>query len=234
MVTLVDTLRGLLINQFPSMKQIHDRVKRQLETEDQTGFIVFPFPSLGTSFKIKFDDPTDYSKGGKAYIDIEDLHSHISTVHSNMVKLHIKFENQHRLFTAEVDYQLEHLDGTGIEAGTLRIIMEDRGDKVHYNIKTEAQPFTGIPIIPTKVSNVDLDIALNIKSEDVGWFSTRFVGSIQVNSTNVGSVTFTMDGTFNVTMKAIIFHLYIDVDIDTKHPSTKYNGLIKTEFLDSP
>merc|ERR1719348_935085 len=111
MVTMVDTLQDFLIDQFPSMKLFHDRVKRQLETEDQTDFIVFPFPSLGTSFKIKFDDPTDYSKGGEAYIDIEDLHSHISTVHSNMVKLYVKFENQHRLFTAEVDYQLEHLDG---------------------------------------------------------------------------------------------------------------------------
>ena len=101
--------------------------------------------------------------GGEAYIDIEDLHSHISTVHSNIVKLHIKFENQHRLFTAEVDYQLEHLDGTGIEAGTLRIIMEDRGDKVHYNIKTETEPFTGILIIPAKVSKMELDFALNIE-----------------------------------------------------------------------
>jgi len=233
-ITIMDTLQDFLTNQFPSMKLIHDRVKRQLETEDETGFIVFPFPSLGTSFKIKFDDPTDYSKGGEAFIDIEDLHSHISTVHSNMVKIHIKFDNQRSLFTAEVDYQLEHMDGTGIEAGSLRIIMEDRGDKVHYNIKTETQPFTGIPIIPAKVSNVELDFALNINSERRGWFAETHVGSIQANSTNEGVITSTMEGTFNVTMAFFIIPIDMDIKIDVDHLGIKYNGLVKTNFFDGP
>merc|ERR1711962_532166 len=81
-------------------------------------------------------------KGGEAYFHIDDLQSHIPTAHSKMVKLHVKFDGgastTDGLFSAEVDYHLEHKDGDGIEEGSLTIVREMRGGKWHTNIKTEA------------------------------------------------------------------------------------------------
>merc|ERR1712002_1047714 len=91
----------------------------------------------------------------------DDLQSHIPTAHSKMVKLHVKFDGGANatdgLFNAELDYHLEHKDGSGIEEGSLTIVREMRGGKWHTNIKTEAHPFSGTPILPTQITNMQLD-----------------------------------------------------------------------------
>merc|ERR1712177_200396 len=48
-------------------------------------------------------------------------------------------------------------DGDGIEEGSLTIVREMRGGKWHTNIKTEAHPFSGTPILPTQITNMQLD-----------------------------------------------------------------------------
>jgi len=230
LVTIVDTLQDFLTDQFPSMKQFNDRVKRHSETEDQTGFIVFPFPVLGATFKIKLEDPSDYRKGGEAYLHIDDLQSHISVAHSKMVKLHIKFDSEASLVNVEVNYQLEHKDGSGIEAGSLIITMEDRGDKLyHTNIKTETRPFTGIPVIPSKVSNMELNIALKIETEIIRWFSTEYIGNIQANLTNEGA-TSTMEASYDIGILFFIIPLPIEININADHAGTKYSGILENNM----
>merc|ERR1712177_114013 len=49
-------------------------------------------------------------------------------------------------------------DGDGIEEGSLTIVREMRGGKWHTNIKTEAHPFSGTPILPTQITNMQLDL----------------------------------------------------------------------------
>merc|ERR1712002_734270 len=128
---------------------------------DHTGFEEFPIPFLGAAVGVKYTDPSDHMKGGEAYFHIDDLQSHIPTTHSKMVKLHVKFDggasSTDGLFNAELDYHLEHKDGNGIEEGSLTIFRELRGGKWHTNIKTEAHPFSGTPILPTRITNMQLD-----------------------------------------------------------------------------
>merc|ERR1712179_206668 len=159
--TIMDTLQAFVANPSPYMEAFNLRAKRHAETEDHTGFQQFPIPFLGTEVGVKFRDPSDHLKGGEAYLHIDDLQSLIPAAHSKMVKIHVKFDGgastADGLFNFEVDYHLEHKDGDGIEAGSLTVVREQRGGKWHTNIKTEAHPFSGVPILPTKISNLQLD-----------------------------------------------------------------------------
>merc|ERR1711890_220917 len=142
-----------MANPSSYMESFGIRAKRHAETEDHTGFEEYPIPFLGAEVGVKYKDPSDHMKGGEAFLHIDDLQSHIPTAHSKMVKLHVKFDGgastSDGLFTAELDYHLEHKDGDGIEEGSLTIVREMRGGKWHTNIKTEAHPFSGVPILPT-------------------------------------------------------------------------------------
>jgi len=156
--TIMDTLQDLVANPSPYMKSFGIRSKR--ETQDLTGFEDFPIPFLGAAVGVKYKDPSDHMKGGEAYFHIDDLQSHIPTAHSKMVKLHVKFDGgasaTDGLFNAELDYHLEHKDGSGIEEGSLTIVREMRGGMWHTNIKTEAHPSSGTPILPTRITNMQL------------------------------------------------------------------------------
>merc|ERR1712177_56922 len=159
--TIMDTLQDMVANPSTYMESFGIRSKRHAEVEDHTGFEEFPIPFLGAAVGVKYKDPSDHMKGGEAYFHIDDLQSHIPTAHSKMVKLHVKFDGgastTDGLFSAEVDYHLEHKDGDGIEEGSLTIVREMRGGKWHTNIKTEAHPFSGTPILPTQITNMQLD-----------------------------------------------------------------------------
>merc|ERR1711962_1036267 len=119
--TIMDTLQDLVANPSPYMESFGIRSKR--EVQDHTGFEEFPIPFLGAEVGVKYKDPSDHMKGGEAYFHIDDLQSHIPTAHSKMVKLHVKFDGgastTDGLFSTEVDYHLEHKDGSGIEEGSL-------------------------------------------------------------------------------------------------------------------
>ena len=154
----MDTLQDLVANPSPYMESFGIRSKRHAEVEDHTGFEEFPIPFLGAAVGVKYKDPSDHMKGGEAYFHIDDLQSHIPTAHSKMVKLHVKFDGgasaEDGLFNAQLDYHLEHKDGDGIEEGSLTIVREMRGGKWHTNIKTEAHPFSGTPILPIQITNM--------------------------------------------------------------------------------
>merc|ERR1712002_776729 len=158
----------MVANPSPYMESFGIRSKRHAEVEDHTGFEEFPIPFLGAAVGVKYKDPSDHMKGGEAYFHIDDLQSHIPTAHSKMVKLHVKFDGgaatTDGLFTAEVDYHLEHKDGDGVEEGSLKVVREMKGGKWHTNIKTEAKPFSGVPIIPTRISNLELNLESDRKT----------------------------------------------------------------------
>merc|ERR1712179_76077 len=235
--TIMDTFQDFVANPSPYMEAFGVRAKRHAETEDHTGFKEFPIPFLGAEVGVKYKDNSDHLKGGEAYLHIDDLQSHIPEAHSKMVKIHVKFDGgastADGLFNFEVDYHLEHKDGDGIEEGSLTIVREQRGGKWHTNIKTEAHPFSGVTIIPTRISNMQLDIesdrltTLSAKyfngpmDRDLTINIVRVPGkSIKAIITNKG-VTSTIEGILTKPSAN-----EIDVKIDADIRGTKYTGVI--------
>jgi len=160
--TIINTVQEFVGNPDIYMETLGVRAKRQV---DHSGFKKFPFTFIGTEVGVKYNDPSDRSKGGEAYIHIDDLKSLIPKAHSKHVKLHVKFDggssSRDGLFTGELDYSLEHSDGTGTEGGKMEIIRDKIGNEYHTKVKSEtkAKAYTGEPIIPARFSNLDFEIS---------------------------------------------------------------------------
>jgi hypothetical protein len=172
METIMDTFQDFVANPDPYMEAMGVRAKR--DTENHVGFREFPIPFIGAEVGVKYKDQNNRRKGGEAFLHVDDLKSLIPAAHSREVKLHVKFdggaEDTDGLFTAEIDYHLEHADGDGVEEGSLTLVREMRGGKWHTNLKTETKPFSGEPILPEKISNMQLDI----ESDRVTSFNAKY------------------------------------------------------------
>ena len=162
MEELMDKFQEFVANPDPYMEAFGIRAKRHTEIENHAGFKEFPIPFIGAEFGVKYVDPAERLKGGEAFFHVDDLQSLIPKAHSKKVKLHVKFNGgastTDGLFTAEVDYHLEHKDGHGTEEGSMKVVRQMKGGKWHTNVKTEAHPFSGAPIISQRINNMELDI----------------------------------------------------------------------------
>merc|ERR1719174_2908631 len=184
-------------------------------------------------------DPSNRDKGGEAYVDIKDLASLVPRAKSRAVQIHAKFDggasSRDGLFTMEVDYHFDHKDGSGTEEGSMKIVREKRGGMWHTDIKTEAHPFSGRPIIPTRINNMEFEIesdrATKLKGKyvnpnmrrDITWDIVRQPGkNIKAVITRDG-VTSTIEGTLNKSGQ--------DMDIIVKADirGVKYDGKISVK-----
>jgi len=94
------------------------RVKRDASYDKE-----FTLGALGLGFGLKYTDPANKMKGGKAYAKFP-LKKLISKAHSEMVDLQMSFDGGDAvdgLFTMSVDYTLTHSDGDGKESGTFTV-----------------------------------------------------------------------------------------------------------------
>merc|ERR1712212_1137864 len=162
MDTVMDLVQEFIANPDPYMEAFGVRAKRHVEDLNRSGFKQFPIPFIGAEVGIKYKDPSNRDKGGEASLEILDLASLVPRARSRKVQLHAKFDggasNSDGLFTMEVDYHFGHKDGSGTEEGSIKVVREKRGGMWHTDIKTEAHPFSGRPIIPTRINNMEFEV----------------------------------------------------------------------------
>jgi hypothetical protein len=252
MDTVMDLVQEFIANPDPYMEAFGVRAKRHVEDLNRAGFKQFPIPFIGAEVGIKYKDPSNRDKGGEAYLDIKDLASLVPRAKSRAVQIHAKFDggasSRDGLFTMEVDYHFDHKDGSGTEEGSMKIVREKRGGMWHTDIKTEAHPFSGRPIIPTRINNMEFEIesdrATKLKGKyvnpnmrrDITWDIVRQPGkNIKAVITRDG-VTSTIEGTLNksgqdmdIIVKADIRGVKYDGKISVKSAAdkTKVDVLIK-------
>merc|ERR1712130_918668 len=139
-------------------------------------------------------------------------------------------------------------DGSGTEEGSMKIVREKRGGMWHTDIKTEAHPFSGTPIIPTRINNMEFEIesgrATKLKGKymnpnmgrDITWDIVRQPGKNIKAVITRGGVTSTIEGTLNksgqdmeVVVKADIRGVKYDGKVSVKSAAdkTKVDVLIK-------
>jgi len=108
----------------------------------------FSLSSVGASVKIKYDDPNNKLKGGKAQITVDDLKKYVSSARSSKVQLDIKFDggdsSRDGLFNMEVNYELHH---DGVEKGVFTATRSKSGGlwQTHLENKNLQKP-NGTPI----------------------------------------------------------------------------------------
>merc|ERR1711936_806677 len=244
MDTVMDLVQEFIANPDPYMEAFGVRAKRHVEDINRSGFKQFPIPFIGAEVGIKYKDPSNRDKGGEACL--------VPRAKSRQVQIHAKFDggasNSDGLFTMEVDYHFGHKDGSGTEEGSMKIVREKRGGMWHTDIKTEAHPFSGRPIIPARVNNMEFEIesdrATKLKGKymnpsmgrDITWDIVRQPGKNIKAVITRGGVTSTIEGTLNksgqdmeVVVKADIRGVKYDGKVSVKSASdkTKVDVLIK-------
>merc|ERR1719336_1719894 len=252
MDTVMDLVQEFIANPDPYMEAFGVRAKRHVEDINRSGFKQFPIPFIGAEVGIKYKDPSNRDKGGEAYLEIQDLASLVPRAKSRKVQIHAKFDggasNSDGLFTMEVDYHFGHKDGSGTEEGSMKIVREKRGGMWHTDIKTESHPFSGTPIIPARINNMEFEIesdrATKLKGKymnpnmgrDITWDIVRQPGKNIKAVITRGGVTSTIEGTLNksgqdmeVVVKADIRGVKYDGKVSVKSASdkTKVDVLIK-------
>ena len=179
METVMDVVQEFIANPDPYMEAFGVRAKRHVEDLNRSGFKQFPIPFLGAEVGIKYKDPSNRVKGGEAYVDIKDLASMVSRAKIKSVQIHAKFDggqyedytghsHSDGTFTMDVDYHFEHKDGSGTEEGSMMVKREKKGGMWHTEIKTEAHPFSGTPIIPNRINSMDFMMEF---TDRYGWNS---------------------------------------------------------------
>ena len=89
MKAVLDILQEFFANPNPYMEAFGIRAKRQVEVEDHTGFTNFTIPFIGVGVGVKYVDPSNPSKGGEAFLHVNDPESLVPSAHSKLVKLHV-------------------------------------------------------------------------------------------------------------------------------------------------
>merc|ERR1712158_345465 len=180
MDTVMDLVQEFIANPDPYMEAFGVRAKRHVEDLNRSGFKQFPIPFMGAEVGIKYKDPSNRDKGGEAYLDIKDLASLVPRAKSRAVQIHAKFDggasNSDGLFTMEVDYHFGHKDGSGTEEGSMKVVREKREGMWHTDIKTEAHPFSGRPIIPTRINNMEFEIESDRQTKLKGKYVNAHMG----------------------------------------------------------
>merc|ERR1712142_1445648 len=143
---LFDMVQSFLIqpDEFASAVGM-TRVKRSAFDKD------FRFDALGLQVQIKYLDPNNQLKGGKAVITIDNLKKYVKRARSTKVQLTINFDSgvspKDGLFKLSVDYELHHVNVERKMDGGLW--------KTDMSVKSKNNP--GIKLIP--------EFAMSLKSD---------------------------------------------------------------------
>jgi len=199
------------------------RMKRKATVWDKS------FDFLGLHAGLKYKDAAQPLKGGRLSLTVDDLKKIFPQSHSNWVVLDANFDGGEAvddgLFTMDITYSIFCADGNGEESGSVVIERKHTGDLWTTLIKTSAAPFSGEPIIPTALSNLEIKVESDrqtklhakyvnpIKNRDMHINIDRVPGeSLKIDIANgdrkhdltfkVGDLNFKkMDGIFNIAVE---------------------------------
>ena len=134
------------------------RTKRYVEDIDRSSFKQFAIPAIGVEVGIKYHDPPTFVSSSEAYLEVQDLQSLVPQAKIKAVALHARINDT---LTFDFDYHFEHTDGSGVEKGSIEIkqIYPKRSPWSQWQIVTEALPFSGTPIIPIWIN--DMNFVMN-------------------------------------------------------------------------
>jgi hypothetical protein len=147
------------------------RVKRSSGDWDKE----FNLDSVGVSVKIKYDDPNNQLKGGRAHLSVDNLKKYIKRAKSSKVELDIKFDGgdspRDGLFSMEVNYELTH---DGVEKGVFTASRSMSGGlwQTHLENKNLQKP-NGTPIFQA----FDIKAKSDRKTMATGTYNSARFGS---------------------------------------------------------
>lgn len=186
---LFDTIQSFLVEPDNYVAALgFSRSKRSSGDWDKE----FNLNSVGASVKIKYDDPENQLKGGKAQVVFENLKKYVKRAKSSFVKLDIKFDGgdspRDGLFSLEVEYELHH---DGVEKGKFEATRSKSNGLWMSSIKNQnTQKPNGKPILPT----------FEIKGKS----DRKTMASGTYNSQRYGDYVFNVDRVPGKSMKATI------------------------------
>merc|ERR1719427_2082135 len=106
---------------------------------------------------------------GQLHIKVDDLQSIFKKAHSKKVDVKIGFDGgadpKDGIFLLTINYKMLHSDGDGTEEGQLYLNHNLVGDKWRTHLLTNASPIGGKPIIPAAISNLEVRIKSDRKTE---------------------------------------------------------------------
>jgi len=150
---LFDMVQSFLIqpDEFASAVGM-TRVKRSAFDKD------FRFDAIGLQVQIKYLDPNNQLKGGKAVITIDNLKKYVKKARSTYVQLTINFDSgsspKDGLFKLSVDYELHH---GNVEKGTLNLERKMDGGLWKTDVSVKSKNSPGVKLIP--------EFAMSLKSD---------------------------------------------------------------------
>merc|ERR1711874_372377 len=127
-----------------------DRVRRA----EIVGELDRAFDLFGVHLGLKYHDPQNRAKGGELRVAVDDVKMFFPRARTKTFDVNFKFDGGDRktdgLFKLDIDYHLEHADDFGVEAGTLRMFREKRGNQWVSHLKTETSgtPYGVRSIVP--------------------------------------------------------------------------------------
>jgi len=136
-----------------------NRMKRDLKT-DQT------FNLYGVHVSLSYLDPTQPLKGGTINLKVDDLKKIFPKAQISKMDLRVKFQFKvkDRSFEIGVRYGFLHADGKW-EEGTFDISrFNSGGDFWTYQIITECSKYSGKPIVPAAISNLEFKLESDIQN----------------------------------------------------------------------
>ena len=122
------------------------------------------FDLFGVHLGLKYHDPQNRAKGGELRVAVDDVKMFFPRARTKTFDVNFKFDGGDRktdgLFKLDIDYHLEHADDFGVEAGTLRMFREKRGNQWVSHLKTETSgtPYGVRSIVPGALNNLQLDL----------------------------------------------------------------------------
>merc|ERR1711874_377963 len=137
-----------------------DRVRRA----EIVGELDRAFDLFGVHLGLKYHDPQNRAKGGELRVAVDDVKMFFPRARTKTFDVNFKFDGGDRktdgLFKLDIDYHLVHADDFGVEAGTLRMFREKRGNQWVSHLKTETSgtPYGVRSIVPGALNNLQLDL----------------------------------------------------------------------------
>merc|ERR1711923_68919 len=204
------------------------RVKREAGYDKE-----FTVGALGVGFGIKYTDPSNPMKGGKAYSKFP-LKKFVPRAQSEMVDLQMSFDGGDAvdgLFTMSVDYTLTHSDGSGIEKGTFTLSRKKVGGLWKTELSTSSAASFPSRIIPLFSITAESDRKTMMHSAYKGTY-----GSLTFNVDRVPGEKLAAEIDFNgkkYSFTVTIDKAAMEADVEIKAAENSYKLTAKVSKTDS-
>ena len=122
------------------------------------------FDLFGVHLGLKYHDPQNPAKGGQLRVAVDDVKIFFPQARTKSFDVNVKFDGGDSqtdgLFKMDIDYHLDHADDFGVEAGTVRMFRERRGNMLVSHLKTETSgtPYGTKSIVPGALNNLQIDL----------------------------------------------------------------------------